>query len=91
MGAMGIKSDNQGAISLSNDNKFHQRTKHIDLCYHYIHESVEDGKIMVEYIPTDQNPSDIFTKPLPKAKFRQFTGMLGLRPWKEDTKDDVTK
>ena len=40
-----INCDNQGAISLAKDNKFHAWTKHIDLQYHFIHEAVEDGKI----------------------------------------------
>jgi len=32
--------DNQGAIALAKDNRFHSRTKHIDLRYHFIHETV---------------------------------------------------
>jgi hypothetical protein len=91
--AITISSDNQGAIALSKDNKFHARTKHIDVRYHFIREAVEDGKVSVVYIPTDENPADIFTKPLAKAKFRRFVELLGLRAInerdrskKEDTK-----
>ena len=78
--AITINSDNQGAIALSKDNKFHLRTKHIDVRYHFIREAVEDGKVSVVYIPTDDNPADIFTKPLAKTKFRRFVELLGLRP-----------
>ena len=74
-----LNCDNQGAIALSKDNKFHSRTKHIDIRYHFIHEAVEDGKLAVAYIPTEDNPADIFTKALPKAKFKQFVELLGLR------------
>ena len=74
-----INCDNQGAIALSKDNKFHAWTKHIDIHYHFIHEVVEDGKIQVEYIPTDDNVVDIFTKPLVKTKFHHFVELLGLR------------
>ena len=74
-----INCDNQGAIALSKDINFHACTKHIDIRYHFIRESVGDGKIQVNYIPTDENPSDIFTKPLAKAKCRCFSEMLGLR------------
>ena len=77
--AITINSDNQGAIALSKDNKFHSRTKHIDVRYHFIREAVEDGKVSVVYIPTDDNPADIFTKPLAKTKFRRFVELLGLR------------
>ena len=74
-----INCDNQGAIALSKDNKFHARTKHIDIRYHFIREAIEDRKVSVIYVPTDDNPADIFTKPLPKAKFRRFVEILGLR------------
>jgi len=77
-GTLTINCDNQGAIALAKDNKFHSRTKHIDLRYHFIREAVEDKKISVNYIPTDDNISDIFTKPLSKQKFRRFVEMLGL-------------
>jgi hypothetical protein len=71
--------DNQGAIALAKDNKFHSRTKHIDLRYHFIREAVEDGKIKVQYIPTDDNVADIFTKALGKPKFQRFVELLGMR------------
>ena len=74
-----ISCDNQGTIALLKDNKFHARTKHIDLRYHFIREAVEDGKIKVKYVPTDENVSDIFTKALPKPKFTCFVEMLGLK------------
>ena len=75
--------DNQGAISLTKDNKFHAKTKHIDLPYHIIREAIEDGKIIMEYIPTSKNVTNIFTKTLPKPKFMEFIGMLGLAIMKE--------
>jgi hypothetical protein len=71
--------DNQGAITLAKDNKFHSWTKHIDLRYHFICEAVEDGKVEMKYIPTVENVSNIFTKALAKPKFMQFAGMLVLR------------
>ena len=64
--------DNQGAIALSKDNKFHSRTKHIDLRYHFIREAVNEGKINVQYIPTAENIADIFTRALPRPKFEFF-------------------
>jgi hypothetical protein len=73
-----LHCDNQGAIALSKDNKFHARTKHIDIRYHFIREAVENDLINMQYIPTDENVADIFTKPLPKPKFEKFVAMLGL-------------
>jgi hypothetical protein len=76
-------ADNQGAISLTKDNKFHARTKHINLHYHFVCETVKGGWIKMEYIPTSENVADIFTKALLKPKFTQFVGMLGLAMMKE--------
>jgi hypothetical protein len=42
-----INCNNQGAITLSKDNKFHTCTKHIDIWYHFIRKVVEDKKIEV--------------------------------------------
>ena len=78
-----IKADNQGAIALAKDNKFHARTKHIDLRYHFIREAVEQGKVKMEYIPMSENVANIFTKALAKPKFLEFIGKLGLAMVKE--------
>ena len=79
-GPLTVMVDNQGAIALAKDNKFHARTKHIDLHYHFIHEAIEDGKITMKYVPTSDN---IFTKALPKPKFTEFVAKLGLAMMKE--------
>ena len=77
--ALTMLCNNQGAISLAKDNKFHSQMKHINLKYHFIHEAMEEGKINVTYIPTEDNIADIFTKSLAKPKFMRFVEMLGLR------------
>ena len=74
-----LNCDNQGAIALLKDNKFHMQTKHLDICYHFIQEAVKNGKIMVIYVPTDENPADIFTNPLTKARFHCFVELLRLK------------
>ena len=79
-----VNCNNQGAIALSKDNKFHACTKHIDLWYHFIREAVKDNKITVNYILTDENVSDIFTKALLRLKFVCFVEMLGLKELKKE-------
>ena len=76
---MKINCDNQGAIELAKDNKFHSRTKHIDLRYHFIREAVEDNKVYLSYIPTDDNVSDLLTKALARPKYQGLVDRLGLR------------
>ena len=77
-----ILSDNQSAIALSKGNKFHLRTKHIDLRYHFIREAVEDEKVRMKHLPSGDNVADIFTKTLAKVKFTHFVSMLGLEEMK---------
>ena len=66
-------------IALAKDNKFHARTKHIDLRHHFIREVVEEEKIKVTYIPTEENIADIFMKALARVKYKGFVKKLGLR------------
>lgn len=47
--AITVFKDNQGAIALINYRKFHKRTKRIDVCYHFVHEKVEDGQVVLQY------------------------------------------
>ena len=82
-GPLTIMANNQGAIALAKDNKFHLRTKHIDLQYHFICEAVEDERVRMKYILTLENIVDIFTKALAKPKFTKFIGRLGLAMMKE--------
>ena len=76
---IGINCDNQGAIVLTKDNKFHSWTKHIDLQYHFIREAVEENKIKMDYIPTNDKIADVFTKALARPKFMGLVESLGLR------------
>jgi hypothetical protein len=73
-----IWADNQKAIALVKDNKFHSRTKHINLCYHFIREVVEEGKVKMNYVPTNENIADIFTKALPRTRHEELVAKLGL-------------
>ena len=70
--------DNQSAIFLSKDQMFHDRTKHIDIRYHFVRDIIEKGDCVVEKIHTDDNPADMFTKSLPIAKFKLCLDLVGI-------------
>jgi hypothetical protein len=70
--------DNQGAVLLSKDRMFHDRTKHIDIRHHYIREVVARGDLKVVKINTNDNAADMLTKPLPVAKFNLCLDLVGV-------------
>jgi len=61
--------DNMSAIALSKNPVHHDRSKHIDTKYHFIHECIEEGKVEVEHVGTTSQLADIFTKALGRLKF----------------------
>ena len=56
-----IQVDNVGAIFLAT-NYTGKRTRHIDARYHFLHDYVEDGTIKINFVTSDENVADIFTK-----------------------------
>jgi hypothetical protein len=74
-----IAADNQGAIVLSEDQANHQRSKHIDVRYHFIRERTENGEVIFKYVKSCDNIADIFTKPLPYVTFARLRKRLGVQ------------
>ena len=75
-----VHCDNQSGIRLSENPVFHDRSKHIDIRYHFLRDCVHMGTIKLEYIQTDEQVVDIFTKALCKQSFVKFRDKLGLLP-----------
>ena len=78
MEATVIHCDNQSCIKLSENPVFHDRSKHIEMKYHFIRDMVQRNMIKLQYIATDEQVADILTKPLPLSKFVYFRGKLGV-------------
>jgi hypothetical protein len=53
-----------------------KRTKHIDIKYFEVKELVEEKKIKITYMPTDQMTSDFMTKPLQGGEFMRIRGII---------------
>ena len=76
-----IFCDNNSAIDLSKNHVFHQKSKHIDIRFHFIRELVKDDDITLKFCGTKQQLADIFTKPLGRVPFefqRQSLGIVSL-------------
>jgi len=61
---LAILADNQGAIKLARNQEFHQRTKHIDIQYHFIREKLERKEVTLAFVGTKQMVADGLTKAL---------------------------
>lgn len=73
-----LHMDNQSAIRLVKNPEFHKRTKHIDVMYHFIREKFTGGFFELNYVPTDDQIADIFTKALSRVKFEKFRSLMNL-------------
>ena len=71
-----IFEDNQGAIALSKNAVNHQRSKHIDIRYHFIRTQVNNGAVMIRYCPSADMIADVMTKPPTRAKLDKFKTFL---------------
>ncbi|KAF3665063.1 Beta-glucosidase 13 [Capsicum annuum] len=59
----------QSDIFLTKDQIFYERTRHIDVRYHFVREISARGDIVVRKISTHDNLADMMTKTLPSSKF----------------------
>ena len=65
-------------IFLTKDQMFHERTKRIDVRYHFVCEIIARGDIVVSKVGTQDNHVDMMTKSLPIAKFVHCSNLMGL-------------
>ena len=76
-----IYYDNTSAINISKNLVQHSRTKHIEIQHHFIRNLVEDGTLTLEFIYTDDQKVDLFTKPLTTNSLNFFAKTLVSSPW----------
>lgn len=76
---MELKGDNNGAIALVKNRQVSERSKHIDVAYHYIRDLQRQGRIDVSYISTNDMKADGLTKPLAVQKFSRFLELMGMK------------
>jgi hypothetical protein len=73
-----LKIDNQSAIALSKNPVFHDRSKHIDVKFHYIRECVEENRVELQSIGTEEQLANICTKALGRERFCELRSKLGV-------------
>ena len=72
--------DNAAAKFIAESEVVHDRSKHIDIRYHFIKDLVNSKAVILEHVGSSDNISDLLTKPLPTATLRSMVDMLGLAP-----------
>ena len=70
--------DSQSAIHLAKNLALHSKTKHIQLRYHFIRSSLEDGQLKLAKIHTDENPADMLTMVVTREKLNSSSTSIGL-------------
>ena len=70
-----VYCDSLSAICLAKDQVHHDRTKHIDVRYHFLR---TDKRVKVKKIGTADNPADFFTKSVPFSKFKHCLDLLNI-------------
>ena len=57
---------------------FHDKSKHIEIKYHYIRDMVQRGAMKLQYVATDEQIADVLMNPLARVKFEYFMEKLGV-------------
>ena len=68
--------DNQPAIALAKNPVLHNRSKHIDVKFHFFRDCVDGGQIVIEFVETGRQLTDVLTKPLGHLRLTELKKMI---------------
>jgi hypothetical protein len=73
-----LNVDSKSSLTLARNPVFHERSKHIDLRYHFIQNCLAEGTVNATYINTVDQLADILTKALGRVKFQELRARIGM-------------
>ena len=73
-----LNVDSKSESFLREDPVRHDRSKHTDTVYHYIKDCVEEVKMKVNYVCTEDQLADMLTKSLDREKFLEMQERIGV-------------
>ena len=78
--SLGVKFTSYVTIELSllKNPTLHSREKHIEIKHHFIRDHVQNGIVDLQFVPTDDQLVDIFTKPLTEERLILLISQLGM-------------
>lgn len=71
-----IMVDNVGAIFLAQNHSVSQRTRHIDVRYHFVRNYIENGIVKINFVRSEENDADLFTKNLKQETYTKHSDKL---------------
>jgi len=74
--------DNTSAINLTKNPVQHSRTKHIEIRHHFIRDHIMNGDCEIQFVNSENQLADLFTKPLNKEIFNFLKNELGIIDFK---------
>ena len=74
-----LHCDNEVAIALIHSENYHAHTKHMNICYEFIHKGVATSMLQLEHCAMDEMTADVLTKLLPPWKTTIHAVALGLQ------------
>lgn len=74
-----IHCDNQSTVHVSKNGVKSERTKHVDVKYNFITDTITSGVIQSKWISTTDQQADLFTKPLSREVFVRFRDMMMMK------------
>ncbi|XP_031268700.1 secreted RxLR effector protein 161-like [Pistacia vera] len=75
-GTVTVYSDSQSAVHLGKNPVYHERTKHVDVRYHFARDMILKGEVKLMKVPTENNLADMGTKVVTLAKFKHGLNLL---------------